>query len=350
MTELSGRLESKVSKLKIGRRREVDFASVEAVKWGYLAGGGQLPRLVQPVGPDIDLAGWAASQRETIERELVTSGAILFRGFGLVSVAEFEALAQAICPSLYGEYGDLPREEEGRQVYRSTPYPADKAILFHNESSHMDRFPLKQWFFCVQTAAEGGETPLVDCRQILNRLDPMVVEEFERKGLFYLRLFTDGLDVSWRDFFRTEDRDEVESKCRAAGLDFAWTPRGLRTRQWARAVVTHPQTGEKSFFNQIQLHHPACLEPEVRSSLQEVFGPEDLPRNVIFGDGTAIPDDLVREIEQLYWRQAVAFPWMNGDVLMVDNVLTAHARNPFTGARKIVVAMGDIREAGGGLG
>jgi alpha-ketoglutarate-dependent taurine dioxygenase len=33
------------------------------------------------------------------------------------------------------------------------------------------------------------------------------------------------------------------------------------------------------------------------------------------------------------------FPWRTGDVLMLDNMLTAHARDPFEGPRKVVVAM-----------
>ena len=40
----------------------------------------------------------------------------------------------------------------------------------------------------------------------------------------------------------------------------------------------------------------------------------------------------------------VQFQWREGDVLMVDNMLVAHARNPYQGARKIVVAMGEMTE------
>lgn len=37
----------------------------------------------------------------------------------------------------------------------------------------------------------------------------------------------------------------------------------------------------------------------------------------------------------------VVFPWQTGDVLMLDNMLTAHAREPFQGPRKVVVAMAE---------
>jgi alpha-ketoglutarate-dependent taurine dioxygenase len=39
----------------------------------------------------------------------------------------------------------------------------------------------------------------------------------------------------------------------------------------------------------------------------------------------------------------VKFAWQRGDIMLLDNVLTAHARNPFVGERKLLVAMGDMR-------
>jgi hypothetical protein len=44
----------------------------------------------------------------------------------------------------------------------------------------------------------------------------------------------------------------------------------------------------------------------------------------------------------LYEACAVRFDWQKGDVILLDNMLVAHARDPFEGPRKIVVAMGDM--------
>jgi hypothetical protein len=54
----------------------------------------------------------------------------------------------------------------------------------------------------------------------------------------------------------------------------------------------------------------------------------------------------MRGIGDLYWELAVQFPWREGDVLMLDNMLIAHARNPYAGERKIVVAMGEMIDQG----
>jgi hypothetical protein len=205
----------------------------------------------------------------------------------------------------------------------------------------MHRWPMLIWFYCVKAAKLGGESPIVDCRRIYQLMDPAIRERFERKGLMYVRNFTTGLDISWQKFFHTEDRQQVEDYCRKASIDFEWKGNNdLRTRQFCPAVVRHPQTGEKVFFNQIQLHHISCLPPAVQESLRTMMNEQDLPRNVYYGDGSQIEDSVMACLRELYEGIAVGFPWEERDVLMLNNMLVAHSRNPFSGERKIVVALG----------
>jgi alpha-ketoglutarate-dependent taurine dioxygenase len=342
MEERRKREDAKFSRFKNVKPKTVELSPVALVKKDFLRPGDALPLLLRPAVADIDACGWAASNREFIEGELLKHGAVLFRDFNLGRVSEFEDFAGAIYPDLFGNYGDLPREEMSAKVYKSTPYPADKPILFHNESSHMRRWPLKQWFFCVRAAATGGETPIVDCRQVYSLLDPAILRRFAEKRLMYVRNFIEGFDVSWQEFFKTGDRSEVEEHCRRAGIDFEWGPDGLRTREVCAAVARHPRTGEMVFFNQLQLHHVSCLEPETQANIRSLFREENYPRNVYYGDGSPIEDAVVAEVRELYGRCAVEFPWREGDVLMVDNMLVAHGRRPFTGERKIAVAMGEL--------
>jgi len=302
-----------------------------------------LPLMITPAVEGVDLAEWVSRHRDELDGYFDRHGAILFRGFGLEGAKEFERVASAIVPDLFAEYGDLPQEPSAERIYFSTPYPADKMILFHNESSHLPQWPLRQFFYCVIPAEEGGTTPLLDCREVYERLDRNIVEQFETKGLMYVRNFSPGIDVSWQDFFKTEDREEAERMCADGGMECEWTGEdSLRVKHPSRGVATHPRTGEKLFFNQVQIHHVACLDPETRDSLRMLFAEEDMPRNVYYGDGTPIPDETMEHIGEVFEELCVEFPWQPGDMIAVDNMLVSHARRPFSGERKILVAMGEM--------
>jgi alpha-ketoglutarate-dependent taurine dioxygenase len=303
----------------------------------------------------VDLADWAASHADDINTWFDKHGAILFRGFGLNGAEEFERAAGAIAgDELFADYGDLPPESASERVYGSTPYPADKMILFHNESSHLPTWPLRQFFFCVIPSETGGTTPLLDSRAVYQALDPAIRDQFESKGLMYVRNFSEGIDVPWQDFFHTTERAEVERICNESGMTCEWTASGgLRVSQISPAVVEHPRTGEKLFFNQVQLHHVYCLDAETRDSLRQLFAEEDMPRNVYFGDGTPISDETMEYIGNLYEELCVDFPWESGDLVAVDNMLVQHARRPFTGERKLLVAMArmsGLHEVGAAVG
>jgi alpha-ketoglutarate-dependent taurine dioxygenase len=315
------------------------------VETSFFNSGTRLPIVLTPTAPISDLPGWIDAHRDELETWLTRHGAILFRDFGLSGPAAFEAFAEAISPALYGEYGDLPKKEGGRNTYRSTPYPERQMILYHNESSHLSRWPRRQFFFCELASVSGGATPIVDCREMLRQLPAQLVDTFERKQLMYVRTFTRGLDVPWREFFDTDDRSAVEARCDAAGVQYEWLPNDeLQTRTVCPAVIVHPLTGERSFFNQVQLHHIACLAPDVRMDLLDMVGLERMPRHAYFGDGSTISDDDIALIGAAYERCAVRFDWHAGDVLMLDNMLVAHARDPYQGPRKIVVAMSELVE------
>jgi alpha-ketoglutarate-dependent taurine dioxygenase len=332
---------SRTKSLKDFKRKAFALSPSEMIHTTTM--GNKLPLVVTPAVENFDLADWARNNRDFINTKVLEHGAILFRGFKLETAAEFERAAAAICSELYGEYGDLPRAGVAGKIYQSTPYPADKMILFHNESSHMSRWPQKINFFCAQPAEQGGATPVADCREVARHMDPKILRTFEEKGLMYVRNFSPGLDVSWQQFFHTSDRHEVEAACRQAGVTCEWIANdSLRIAQRCQAVTRHPKTGEKVFFNQVQLHHVYCLDPAVRDSLLTLFKREELPRHVYYGDGSEIEDAVMEHVGQVYERCAVRFQWQKGDMITVDNMLVCHARDPHVGARKICVAMGEM--------
>ncbi|HEV2864151.1 MAG TPA: SDR family NAD(P)-dependent oxidoreductase [Pyrinomonadaceae bacterium] len=339
--------ESKLKSFRNIKRKAVSVPKAELVRFGSLGPDEPLPLVVEPRTDDVDLPTWARENRQLVESKLLSHGAILFRGFAVDSAAEFERFAGALCPDLFGENGEHNRTAVSGSVYTPVFYPPEKQLLWHNENSFNNQWPRKIWFGCLLPAREGGETPVVDSRKVFARLDPKLREPFVEKGIMYVRNYGDGLGLDWQTVFRTSSKEEVERRCREARMEFEWKSGDrLRTRSVRPAAVKHPETGEPSWFNQAQHWHIACLDDEVRESLLSSFEPEDLPRHCYYGDGSQIEDSVMERILEVYRELEVSFPWQPKDVLMLDNLLTAHGRNPFSGERKILVAMGEMTSYG----
>jgi hypothetical protein len=98
------------------------------------------------------------------------------------------------------------------------------------------------------------------------------------------------------------------------------------------------------WFNQAHLFHVSNLENSIQESLLAVLKEEGLSRNAYYGDGTPIERSVLDEIRAAYKASTVVFPWQKDDLLMVDNMLVAHGRRPYTGERKTLVAMAEQSE------
>jgi alpha-ketoglutarate-dependent taurine dioxygenase len=304
------------------------------------AGRGDGPVILTPRYPDFDAVEWVADNKAFLESLLLGHGAVMLRQFDVTDTATFHRLVQSLCDHLLDDNGELPRLPLGPSLYTAVDYPADESILWHNENAFYAKWPLRLWFCCLEAPFDRGATPVVDGREMLSSLPRAIADVLEAKGLTYIRNYRDGLGLDWRSAFQTTDRHVVERRCAELGVHCEWSGDDLRTRSRRPAVAHHPLTREKVWFNQITHWHPACLPAEVRRSLDEHYQGEEMPRSVTFGDGTALPDDLVLEICRTYARHEVFTPWERGDVLMIDNMLVAHSRQPFSGPRRLAIAMG----------
>ncbi len=301
--------------------------------------GSELPVLITPSEAGQPLSAAFAALQPHIEKAIASVGAALLRGFAVPSVTDFQNFAAAFGhPLLNYDFGSTPRTRVSGGVYTSTEYPAHQHIPLHNEQAYTREWAMKLWFHCVRPAATGGETPIADSRAVYRQIPAAIRERF-RRGLLYVRNYGD-FDVPWQQVFNTDSRTEVEAYCRRTGIQWQWkTDGGLRTRQLCQGIECHPSSGEAVWFNQAHLFHISSQQTEVREMLEELLGIENVPRNVYYADGSAIADSVFEDIRCVLAQQTVTFPWRAGDVLMLDNMLVAHGRTPFTGERKVVVAM-----------
>ncbi len=337
------REQSKLKKLKTITPKPVSQSARELIKTGYLSTERSMPLVIQPADDNVDFYDWVRHNQVFIRTSLLKYGALLFRGFDLATQAAFERFLPSISARLmtYME-GATPRTELGQSVYTSTEYPADQSIAFHNELTYVITWPKLIWFHCIQPADRGGETPIADVRRVFKRIDPSIRKRFDEKGWMLVRNFGDGMSLPWQRSFHTTDKSEVEAYCRQACIDVEWKPGdGLRTRQVRPAITIHPETLEPVWFNHVAFWHVSSLDKQVREAMLSMFSENDLPYHTYYGDGTAIEDSIVEEIREAYEMERVEFGWQRGDILMLDNMLVAHGRNPFEGKRRVIVAMGE---------
>lgn len=288
------------------------------------------------------LSDIAITQRDFFRAGLLRHGAVLLRGFDVRTIAEFEHFVRVFSDADFFNYagGVSPRRALGDGVYTSTEYPPHLALALHNELSYSNVSPRHLYFFCHTAPESGGATTLGDSRRILRNITPKTAGLFKYKRVRYDRNLIDDADsdYSWQAAFETGDKETAESHCRAIGAKFEWKANGnLRVSQTRPATATHPETGEEVWFNQADGFHPSNLDAETRGWFLE--NGEDYRLDAHFGDGSPIAVGMLEQIRETLQKETISHEWQTSDILILDNMLTAHGRMPFSGARRIALAM-----------
>jgi alpha-ketoglutarate-dependent taurine dioxygenase len=305
----------------------------------------KLPLVIeaQQFNQSLETLKWITSaEMDFFQSELLRCGALLFRGFRVRAPEDFIDFVRDFSGKEFFNYagGASPRFALEKNIYNSTEYPPDLTLELHNELSYSKNYPRHLYFFCQTAPERGGATSLGDSRRILRQIRPEITDFFKRKKVLYERHLKaeKGSGYSWQEAFETDDKCAVEEICRRTETDFEWQANdGLRLRQVCPATAVHPETGEEVWFNQAHGFHTSALDEE---TLAWYATAKEKPRlNSFFGDGSPICALTIEHIREVLRRETVSHEWRTGDILMIDNMLTAHGRMPFSGARRIVLAM-----------
>lgn len=282
-----------------------------------------------------------ARNRDDFHVRLRECGAALFRNCGVGGIEGMRSWVTDIAgsPLEYIERSS-PRHTLATNIYTSTEYPSTEEIFFHNENSYQRSWPRYLFFYCRKAPETLGATPLADVRGVLSGINQDVVREFRTRGWMLVRTYHPDFGMSWQAAFGTHERDEVAKYAAKNDISLEWRDNGgLQTTAVRAAVQQHPDTGEELWFNHIVFFHRSTLPHTVRNGLLAFLTEDELPSNTYFGDGGEIPAEVVDAIRAAYRARSTRFDWQEDDLLVIDNMLVAHGREPFTGPREVAVAM-----------
>lgn len=301
---------------------------------------------VLDLGPAAVAAGpdaWVTGNRGRLRATVALHGALLVRGLGLRDAETVGRVGRALLDEVMTEReGFAARQTIADGVYSSSEWPADQPMCMHHELSYAREVPGTLLFACLTAPSSGGTTAVADSQEVLEALPAGLVARFEAEGWLLERAYTDLTGIGLAAAFGSRDRSDVEAYCAARGIATTWSrDGGLRTRQRAAAVLRHPVSGRRGWFNQVAFLSEWTLDPVVREYLKFEFGEDGLPFNTRYGSGAPIGEDTVRTMNEVYEKHTLRESWQAGDLMIVDNLRMAHSREAYTGAREVAVVLGD---------
>ena|ERR1044071_488859 len=289
-----------------------------------------------------DGSRWAAEHRDSLRAAIGQHGSLVVRGLGLRDAAGGEAVFRQLGSLMTEREAFASRRTYSDGVYSASKWPPNQHMCMHHELSYALEVPSLMLFTCLVAPTSGGATQVADSAAVLEALPVDLVDKFERLGWLLIRNYNEDIGASIVEAFGTEDRRAVETYCRANAIQFEWQPDGsLRTWQRRSAIVRHPRTGQRCWFNQIAFLNEWTMDPDLHEYLLDIYGQDGLPFNTRFGNGDRIGPEVIQLLDEVYAKNTLFEPWQTGDLLLVDNIRTAHGREEFEGPREVVVAMAD---------
>jgi hypothetical protein len=286
---------------------------------------------------------WLDTHAAQLRSHLVRHGGVLVTGLGVHGPRQLAAARQALGSRPATTVEDFAeRLAFGDGVYTAPEWGAEREMCMHHELAHGIEFPGLLVMACPKPPVSGGAILLGDTRAVLRELPVALVDRFRARGWNLVRNYRPYLGLSWVTAFGAVDPVEVEAICAERLTGCAWLPDGiLRTVQHRSAVVHHPISGDACWFNQIAFFSQWSLPPDQRGLMLSEFGAYGMPFNTVYGDATELAEDEFTSMLEAYDRVLVRVDLRPGDLLLVDNVNTAHGRDPFTGEREVLVALAD---------
>jgi len=308
--------------------------------------GLDFPLVILPPNPSVAsersaFQQWMAGHRAELHGKLIAHGALLFRGFPVSDADAFEAmLDQTDYQNMPYVGGAAPRTQvTPSRIVTANESPATETIPFHHEMAQTLHPPGYIFFYCDVASETGGATSILHSAEICSaffELDADYAAKIEREGVRYIRVMPALTDTrspigrSWKETFQVETRVQCEKVLREHKMNWTWLANDeLRTEsQTLSAIRFDNETEQKTFFN----------------SILAVYTGWDDARNVakkavVSGDGAEMDAQVMAKTVERMAQLCVNFSWHSQDVLFLNNHTVLHAREPFTGQRRILASI-----------
>ncbi|MEP3225736.1 MAG: TauD/TfdA family dioxygenase [Parasphingorhabdus sp.] len=288
-----------------------------------------------------DLSAFLEQQRSVVDAQLAASGAVLFRGFAVPTIEDFDVAVQAYGAENFPYADSLSnavRINLTPRVFTANEAPPDTSIFLHHEMAQTPIYPSKLFFYCNIAAEEGGATPLCRSDILLTKMteeNPQLVEAFAEKGVRYTHSMPaqddaqSGQGRSWRSTLGVDQKSQAEIRLSELGYAWQWLGQdALRVTSPRLDAVRTLSDGRRTFFNQLIAAYRGWADAR-----------NDPAKSICFGDGSAIDSAQMQSAISLADALSFDLKWQAGDVVLVDNFLVMHGRRPFKGKRKVLASL-----------
>ena len=306
--------------------------------------GSVFPLIIECTSDEVSLQQtreWISGNRADLESKASKHGAVLFRGFPLVTDQDFDQFIQAFgFPNFKYEdsLSNAVRTNRTDRVFTANEAPPEVTIFLHHEMAQTPVYPGKLFFFCEKAAEKGGATPICRSDILFEKMlekCPEFAKDCEEKGLLYRNIMPgvddpdSGMGRSWQSTFSVETKQEAEKALGDLGYSHQWLADDcLKVTTPVLDAVRVLGDGRKVFFNQLIAAFKGWKDER-----------NDPSKAITFGDGSPLNAEDAHYVADLAEEITFDIPWQDGDVALVDNYVAMHGRRTFVGTRRVLASL-----------
>ncbi|KAF3034064.1 hypothetical protein E8E12_003755 [Didymella heteroderae] len=299
-------------------------------------------------------------KNNTLTRKLAEHGTLLFRDLPIHNAEDFSKFSHA--------FGFRPHEDTGiiidRPLIAPNVAPADEApkevlIYSHSESPETPHAPKYIFLYSHRAPEISGETPISSSIELFQRVKdeiPDFIATVASKGILNCVIYKvaaqyPGGSTLFEQAFSKEivegddaatRKAKVEAQIRRYNRDdhttCEWTDDDdtLIVTYHLPIVRVHPVTKQPALFTWLAAYYKSYLAPGI---------PDLRRRNAtqqLYGDGAPIPEEYLKKLADITDEIRVLHKWQRGDVLVYDNVVAQHGRQPREGEQSDRVVLASL--------